>query len=462
MPVIKEAKMEDSEVLAAAKKLAKNGKNAKTKEFGQGLVDFYDKNGGFTPAQVSGLQNIMKNAGFQLSKSEGVADFIGAASKAKVAGKKEFEFEGEKYPVKISDKVAKKVSKSMGESVDLEEAASRYKKTFIAHAEEIAKNVKKEYPNANETQLLNTVRMIMSKMSLEDDNPNFKNFKKYMPKNFDKKLYDNGDGNTYDSEWMSQTDAKQNTIFKAGVKSALKESVDLEEATDESIKSKILKHLIKRGVKKDEAEKMIEAEYEGSKYLKQPSKMADYIHSVAEQLKEVSHPDLVLNPKEYVYTSDPINKKMGVVLKRSGAKPFEAVIVNDKNEIQKEVGEFANIDSAIKMLKRKKLYENVHDYDTGQERLEPRADGEYNFQQMHTLRVFDPYTGKYDDELEDEEDYIEEKAVSQQQQKLMGLAYAYKKGDVPESEVSDEVKKIADQMSMKESSRRPRRHRVDT
>ena len=67
---IGEAKMEDSEVLAAAKKLAANGKDEKAKKFGQGLVDFYKKNDGFTPDQVAGLQNIMKNAPFQLAKEE--------------------------------------------------------------------------------------------------------------------------------------------------------------------------------------------------------------------------------------------------------------------------------------------------------------------------------------------------------------------------------------------------------
>lgn len=41
-------------------------------------------------------------------------------------------------------------------------------------------------------------------------------------------------------------------------------------------------------------------------------------------------------------------------------------------------------------------------------------------------------------------------AVSQQQQKIMGLALAYKRGDVPASEVSAEVKKIAKSMSEKE------------
>ena len=38
-------------------------------------------------------------------------------------------------------------------------------------------------------------------------------------------------------------------------------------------------------------------------------------------------------------------------------------------------------------------------------------------------------------------------AQSQQQQKLFGLALAFKRGEVPSSEVSDEIKAIADRMS---------------
>jgi hypothetical protein len=41
-------------------------------------------------------------------------------------------------------------------------------------------------------------------------------------------------------------------------------------------------------------------------------------------------------------------------------------------------------------------------------------------------------------------------AISQQQQKLFGLALAVKRGDVPASEVSDEIKAIADRMSEKD------------
>ena len=42
------------------------------------------------------------------------------------------------------------------------------------------------------------------------------------------------------------------------------------------------------------------------------------------------------------------------------------------------------------------------------------------------------------------------KSVSKQQQKLMGLALAYKRGDVPEDEVSDTVRDLAKSMSTKE------------
>ena len=41
-------------------------------------------------------------------------------------------------------------------------------------------------------------------------------------------------------------------------------------------------------------------------------------------------------------------------------------------------------------------------------------------------------------------------ATSQQQQKLFGLALAFKRGEVPASEVSDEIKAIADRMSEKD------------
>ena len=44
--------------------------------------------------------------------------------------------------------------------------------------------------------------------------------------------------------------------------------------------------------------------------------------------------------------------------------------------------------------------------------------------------------------------YMGEAAVSQQQQKFMGMVYAYKKGEMPNA--SDEVKKASEGMTMKE------------
>ena len=64
---IVEAKMSNDEVLKACEALVKTGDD-KAKEFAQGLIDYYEKEGSFHPNQVSGLQNIMKNASFQLAE----------------------------------------------------------------------------------------------------------------------------------------------------------------------------------------------------------------------------------------------------------------------------------------------------------------------------------------------------------------------------------------------------------
>ena len=67
---LQEAKMSDAAALKALKALATNGKNEKTKSFANGVIKFYAKNKSFTPDQIAGLQNIMKNAGFQMAKEE--------------------------------------------------------------------------------------------------------------------------------------------------------------------------------------------------------------------------------------------------------------------------------------------------------------------------------------------------------------------------------------------------------
>jgi hypothetical protein len=48
------------------------------------------------------------------------------------------------------------------------------------------------------------------------------------------------------------------------------------------------------------------------------------------------------------------------------------------------------------------------------------------------------------------EGYLQEKSVSKQQQKIMGLALSVKKGDTPKSKVSKNVQKMAKEMSKKD------------
>jgi hypothetical protein len=87
----------------------------------------------FTEHRLDNIDSLADVAGLILNENidiyelvttltpEGVADFIGAASKAAEAGKKEFEFGGKTYPVKISKDVASKVAKKMNDSNSLEE-----------------------------------------------------------------------------------------------------------------------------------------------------------------------------------------------------------------------------------------------------------------------------------------------------------------------------------------------------
>jgi hypothetical protein len=48
------------------------------------------------------------------------------------------------------------------------------------------------------------------------------------------------------------------------------------------------------------------------------------------------------------------------------------------------------------------------------------------------------------------ESNLQEKAVSKQQQKIMGLALSVKRGDTPKSKVSKQVQKMAKEMTKKE------------
>lgn len=140
---IQEAKMSDADVLSAAKRLAANGKDAKTKSFGKGLVDFYNKNDGFTPDQVAGLQNIMKNASFQMAK-EGVMKNIKRQLTARDADSRageeaskmmDAQHSGDKAKAAKHDRRFKKLSaltrkESVSEKLDPSQDAGEYVKDF--------------------------------------------------------------------------------------------------------------------------------------------------------------------------------------------------------------------------------------------------------------------------------------------------------------------------------------------
>lgn len=120
--------------------------------------------------------------------------------------------------------------------------------------------------------------------------------------------------------------------------------------------------------------------------------------------------------------------------------------MNNRNKkmisLMKEGFEFQTLknmsDAHINMLHRKFIKEE--DDTTKQiENLKNLAD-----QAIKTKEALNSVTG----EVKEEE--INEKSVSKQQQKIMGLALSVKKGDTPKSKVSKKVQKMAKEMSKKD------------
>ena len=96
---------------------------------------------------------------------------------------------------------------------------------------------------------------------------------------------------------------------------------------------------------------------------------------------------------------------------------------------------------------------NVDNYSTGVVKVMPESEIDKN----NMKRVRGIYAHKeHEGEVISENSYskfltmLNEKAVSEQQQKLFGLALSVKRGQTPRSEVSDEVLKIVDKMSEEE------------
>jgi hypothetical protein len=105
----------------------------------------------------------------------------------------------------------------------LGEATSKYKREFIKYAYEIIENFVKVHPDmlgspetfqANAKQLQVSIVTVMGTMSQPNGAPAYALYKKYMPKKYNKFLFDNGEANSYDSEWFSMTDDKHFTIAR--------------------------------------------------------------------------------------------------------------------------------------------------------------------------------------------------------------------------------------------------------
>lgn len=105
---------------------------------------------------------------------------------------------------------------------------------FVAHAAEIAQKLQAKFGEVDERM----VWKVMMNMVLPPDNPNFIAVKAYMPNEFEKSFYDNGGGNTYDSAWMSHTDAKRQTVVATGIKLAYSRNAQQSNnSTDEAIET---------------------------------------------------------------------------------------------------------------------------------------------------------------------------------------------------------------------------------
>lgn len=127
-------------------------------------------------------------------------------------------------------------NKSFKDYFKLNEAISPYRNTFIKYAEEIINNI--YYNSKGETQqlilndnviqqhVINATLNIMQTMALPEDNPNYQNKKDLMPKEFNKVLFDNGDNNTYDSEWMNLQDIQHRRIVNKAFDNWLKQKME--------------------------------------------------------------------------------------------------------------------------------------------------------------------------------------------------------------------------------------------
>jgi hypothetical protein len=141
----------------------------------------------------------------------------------------------ESSKMKITKSELKKIIRSELQSLSEVKVSSADKKQFHKDAVEIITNMKEDgILDAEKTShqvVNNALRSIFNAMSAGKSNANYNKLKKYFPKKFNSKLYDNGDKNAMASVWHSQNDAQHDTIFKKAISSELT-SEELEQVSE--------------------------------------------------------------------------------------------------------------------------------------------------------------------------------------------------------------------------------------
>ena len=100
------------------------------------------------------------------------------------------------------------------------------KKPLREYAIEILKTIQKK--NNLQTSFIqepenfwdayNGVMKVFNAMGLPEDNPNYKTFKKYFPKGYDKSIFVSESGNKYDAPYWQLNGNERSTIIRKAIK----------------------------------------------------------------------------------------------------------------------------------------------------------------------------------------------------------------------------------------------------
>jgi len=126
--------------------------------------------------------------------------------------------------MKITKEQLKQIVREELASLAEAKVSSSDKKQFQSDAQEILDNLIKAklLDDSTPTQTAyNSLLSVFSAIVNGPDSANYSKVKKYLPRKLNHDLYDNGEGNSYDSVWMSQNDAQRSTVFKKAIKAKL-------------------------------------------------------------------------------------------------------------------------------------------------------------------------------------------------------------------------------------------------